>query len=196
MVRFLQKNPGCTLRDLERGLNVEFPGLDTPSIGTLRAILASYALESGGSWSLRPEETPSLRRADLESAAQVLVQLASPMGYGAVRQDEPLRLILWQEGSQTAYAFYLLASAVVGRILRQNPYPPLTPVLVLPGGRAGLLAYKLQRDPTLKKIAEPWRTLKFRTLRRLADRTPLTRERWEKELASDPIEPPEQMKLL
>jgi len=196
VVRLLQKNPGCTLRDLEKGLNVEFPGLDTPSIGTLRAILASYAVESGGSWSLRPEETPSLRRADLESAAQVLVKLASQMGYGVVRRDEPLRLILWQETSHTTYAFYLLASAVVGRILRQDPYPSAHPVLVLPGGRAGLLAYKLQRDPTLKKVAEPWRTLKFRTLRRLAEGAPLTRDRWEKELAGDPIEPPEQMKLL
>jgi homogentisate 1,2-dioxygenase len=153
-------------------------------------------VESGGSWSLRPEETPSLRRADLESAAQVLVKLASQMGYGVVRRDEPLRLILWQETSHTTYAFYLLASAVVGRILRQDPYPSAHPVLVLPGGRAGLLAYKLQRDPTLKKVAEPWRTLKFRTLRRLAEGAPLTRDRWEKELAGDPIEPPEQMKLL
>jgi len=162
----------------------------------LRAVLASYAQETRGSWSLRPEDTPSTRRGDLESAAQALIAIASRLGYHAVQQDEPQRLILWQEGSRTAYAFYLLASAVVGRILRQNPDPAGNSLLVMPGGRASLLSYKLQRDPTLKKTAEPWRTIKFRTLRRLAETTPLTRETWEKELASDPIEPLEQMKLL
>jgi|SRR5271157_513557 len=196
LVRFLQRHPGCTLRDLENGLNVEFPGLDTPSIGLLRAVLASYALETRGSWSLRPEDAPTARRGDLESTAQALVHLAPRLGYRAVRQEEPLRLILWQEDSQTPYAFYLLASAVVGRLLHENPFPSAHRLLVLPGGRAGLLAYKLQRDPTLKKSAETWRTVKFRTLRRLEKVDSLTREIWEKELASDPIEPPEQMKLL
>jgi len=196
VVRFLLKNPGCTFRALEGSMNVEFPGLQTPSIGILRAVLASYALESRGSWNLRPEEIPASRRADLESAAQDLMLLGPRLGYRTIQLDEPQRVVLWQEDSQTTHAFYLLASAAVGRLLRQDPYPNGNRLLVLPGGRAGLLVYKLQRDPTLKKIAEPWRTLKFRTLRRLAVEMPLTRELWEKELASDPIEPPEQMKLL
>jgi hypothetical protein len=68
-------------------------------------------------------------------------------------------------------------------------------VLVLPGGRAGLLAYKLERDPDLKSLAEPWRMVKFRALRRLSGMTDLNRERFEEELAGDPIEAPEQMKL-
>jgi hypothetical protein len=44
-------------------------------------------------------------------------------------------------------------------------------------------------------VAERWRIVKFRHLRRLAEMTELTRERFEKELSSDPIEPPEQMEL-
>ena len=196
VVRTLQQNPGCAFRELEASMNAEFPGLQTPSIGILRAILASYALEAKGLWSLRQEDSPASRRTDLETAAQALVRLAPRLGYRAVRLDVPLRLILWQESTQTTHAFYLLASAVVGRILRQNPRPTENRVLVLPGGRAGLLAYKLQRDPTLKAAAESWRILKFRTLRRLAEGTLLNREIWEKELASDPIQPPEQMKLL
>ncbi len=40
--------------------------------------------------------------------------------------------------------------------------------LILPGGRAGLLAYKLERDPALRSMAERWRIVKFRHLRRLA----------------------------
>ena len=66
---------------------------------------------------------------------------------------------------------------------------------MLPGGRAGLLAYKLERDPALKAILERWRIVKFRVLRRLAEMTALTREGFEKELSGDPIAAPEQMKL-
>ncbi len=195
IVRFMQKNPNVTLRDLETALNAELPGLLTPSLGLLRAVLSSYAVEADGYWSLRPEDTPSTRRADLETATQVLAALASRLGITLQQQESPQRLLLWQDSGETVYAFYLLASAVTGRILRQNPYPPERSLLVLPGGRAGLLAYKLDRDPTLRAMAERWRIVKFRALRRLFEMTGLTRERFEKELGGDPIEPPEQMKL-
>ena len=193
--RFLQKNPGAALQDLETALNAELPGLLTPSLGLLRAVLASYAVETDGRWSLRPEDSPSTRRADLDTAAQALTALAARLGVTPQRQESPQRLILWQDSGETVYAFYLLASAVAGRILRQNPYPPERSLLVLPGGRAGLLAYKLDRDPALRCVAERWHIVKFRALRRLSEMTGLTRERFEKELSGDPIEPPEQMKL-
>ncbi len=195
VVRFLQKDPGALLRDLETALNAELPGLLTPSLGLLRAVLASYAVETDGRWSLRPEDSPSTRRADLETAEQVLTALAPRLGFAIQMQKGTQRLILWQDSGETVYAFYLLASAIAGQILRQNPYPPERSLLVLPGGRAGLLAYKLERDPSLRCAAERWRIVKFRALRRLAEMTGLTRERFEKELSGDPIEPPEQMKL-
>jgi len=195
IVRFLHKNPEAAQRDLEIALNAELPGLLTPSLGLLRAVLASYAVEANGRWSLRPEDSPSSRRADLETATQVLTTLAPQLGFSLQRQESPQRLILWQDSGETAYAFYLLASAIAGRILRQNPYPPERSLLVIPGGRAGLLAYKMDRDPALRSVAERWRIVKFRALRRLSEMTDLTRERFGKELGGDPIEPPEQMKL-
>jgi hypothetical protein len=89
----------------------------------------------------------------------------------------------------------LLVSAVVGRLLRQEPILATNNFLVLPGGRAGLLAYKLNRDPTLRVAAENWHILKFRHLRRLVRMTGLSRAHFEKEFSGDPIEPPEQMKM-
>ncbi len=194
-VHFLQKNPDCTLRELETALNTELPGLLTPSLGLIRAVLASYAVETSGHWSLRPEESPSARRGDLETAAESLAALGSRLGYTLQREDRNQRLIGWMENGQTVCIFYLLASAVVGRLLRQNPVPAVPSFLILPGGRAGLLAYKMERDPALRSIAEQWRIVKFRHLRRLAGLSGLTREQFEKEFSSDPIEPPEQMKL-
>jgi len=105
-------------------------------------------------------------------------------------------VLLWKEKGKTVYAFTLLVSAGIGRILRENLYPPERSLLVIPGGRAGLLIYKLRRDPTLDRIWQGgWRVLKFRHLRRLAGTPGLTREDWARELSSDPIEPPEQMKM-
>jgi hypothetical protein len=112
-----------------------------------------------------------------------------------MRQELSFRNILWQDSDQTVFSFYLLASAVAGKVLRQNPYPAERSVLLIPGGRAGLLAYKLERDPVLRRSLEHWRIVKFRSLRRLVEMTSLTRERFEIELNGDPIEPPEQMKL-
>jgi hypothetical protein len=194
-VKFLQKNPACTFRDLEIALNTELPGLLTPSLDLIHAVLASYALETDGRWTLRPEDSPSSRRTDLETAAEYLAALGSRLGYTLQREEKNQRLVRWMEHGQTIYNFTLLASAVVGRLLRQNPSSSENNFLILPGGRAGLLAYKLDRDAALRSLAGHWRILKFRHLRRLAGLTGLTREHLEKEFSSDPIEMPEQMKL-
>jgi hypothetical protein len=196
VVQFLQKHPNCTRRELEASLNAEFPGLLTPSLGLVNEILSSYATDVEGRWCLRPEDAIPLRRADLEASGRALETLAARMKYHLVQPESPRRLLLWQEKGKTVYAFFLLASTVVGRLLRENLYPVECCLLVLPGGRAGLLTAKLRRDPALDAIWQGgWRVLKFRHLRRLAEATGLRREAWERGLGSDPIEPPEQMKM-
>ena len=194
VVQFLQKNPVCTLRDLETALNAELPGLLTPSLGLIRAVLVSYARRDcrclepasgrfarrppGGSGNCRPLPGCPGRKAGIHA-----------------RTEKNQRSVQWLENGNILYNFTLLGSAVVGRLLRQDPIPAANNFLVLPGGRAGLLAYKLDRDPTLRHAAEHWRILKFRQLRRLAGLTGITLAQLEKEFSSDPIEPPEQMKL-
>jgi hypothetical protein len=195
MVRFLQKNPGAVFESLEKELNTSLPGLLTPSLGLMQAVLKSYASETDEGWNLRPEDSPSSRLADLETTAQSLTALAAELGFSLKRQESPQRLILWMDSEKLVYAFYLLASAIAGRIMRKNPHPPEHSLLVLPGGRAGLLAYKMERDQALRQAADSWRIVKFRTLRRLSEMSGLTREGFEMELRGDPIEPPEQMKL-
>jgi hypothetical protein len=194
-VYFLQKNPACTFRNLEISLNGELPGLLTPSLGLLQAVLASYAIETDGHWSLRPEDSPASRRLDLEAASQNLATVAARLGYTLLRDDKKPRLLCWSENGQILYRFQLVASAVVARLLRQSPTPPVQDLLVLPGGRSGLLAYKLQRDPGLRALAAGWRMLKFRHLHHLAGLNSLTRTQFNQEFSADPIEPSEQMKL-
>ena len=61
-------------------------------------------------------------------------------------------------------------------------------LLVIPGGRAVLVAYKAQRDAGLAERLKNVRLVKYRLLRALSDVPILTRETFEEQLASDPIE--------
>lgn len=196
LVSYLHKHPGAHFKQIERFLYDEFRGLSTPSLGLIRAVLTSYAVETNGGWSLRPEDAPAQRRADLEIAQSQLTSLGERLGFRIAFTSQPWRVLRWQQAEgEDVYVYHLLASAVIGRIAYQNCAPALRCVLVLPGGRASLLAYKLERDPALRARLQGWRVLKFRHLRRLVELPQLTLERWERELSNDPLELPEQMKL-
>ena len=69
-----------------------------------------------------------------------------------------------------------------------GPYPRKRSLVVLPGGRAGLLAYKRQRDPALAARLDGLRFVKFRLLRALDGDAALTREAFLAGLESDPLE--------
>jgi hypothetical protein len=62
-------------------------------------------------------------------------------------------------------------------------------VIVIPGGRAGLLDVKLKRDPRLRAAVEQggWLFVKFRHIRRLLEATQLDRSDLDILLSRDPI---------
>ena len=72
--------------------------------------------------------------------------------------------------------------------MKETPYPPEQAVIVIPGGRAGLIAYKTQRDPSLAARLKNYRLVKYRLLRTLFDVPVLTRETFEEQITSDPLE--------
>jgi hypothetical protein len=186
VVTFLQKHPNSLLLELERGLYHEFPGLLTPSKALVAAVLASYGGEKAGRWRLRDEDRATQRRAELEQMLGVVETIGERLGYKVEEIGQHARA--WTEKRKTERVFYLLASAVTGHILAENQYPVEKCLLVLPGGRAGLLAYKEDRDPRLRKQLQGWSILKFRLLRSLADIPVLNRQTFEEQLISDPVE--------
>jgi hypothetical protein len=187
VVNFLKSHPGCTLLDIQRDLAPRFPGLLTPSRGLLLPILASYADHEAGRYTLRAEDAPAARTADIAHLSDLLVTLGERLDYTINRLDA--RTLVWEEGEASLYVFHLKASAVIGGKILEGPYPLGRSLIVLPGGRAGLLAYKRQRDPALAARQEGLRFVKFRLVRALADLPDLTRETFESRLLSDPIEP-------
>jgi hypothetical protein len=176
-------------------VNAGLPGLLTPSLGQLHAILTSYALEQDGHWSLRPEDSPANRRVDLEFSAGSLAGLGERLGYVVRKEETPPRLIHWEEHGREVYHFHLMASALVTTLLRRNPAPGLIRFLVLPEARLNLLQYKFESDPALRLAAGHWRILPFGGIRKLTGTHDITRELFEKGSSGDSTEAPGQMKL-
>ena len=185
IVTFLQKNPNCIYLEVEDDLYPRFPGLLTPSKGMIYAVLSSYAVREGGAWMLRTEDIASIRRAELKKVGSMLEALGNRLGYSTRNQE---RTYLWQENGQVAYMFFVQASALVGRVLSEGMYTPEQSLIVLPGGRASLAAYKAQRDPALAARLKDVRVMKYRLLRTLLEVPVLTRESFGKQVASDPLE--------
>jgi hypothetical protein len=185
IVRFLQANPNTSLDNVQQALNEKFPGALTPPLALIGAVLDSYAVENGG-WTLREQDSPTNRHADMKEAQELLEGLGERMNYTVSRADP--NLVLWGEEGTAAWTFYVIVSAVAGKTLSGNRQRPERTVVVLPGGRAGLLAYKLRRDPHLRLIAEGCHFLKFRNLRQIFEVQLLMRETWAEAIRGDPIE--------
>jgi hypothetical protein len=184
----LRANPGITLQEMDIAMCESYPGAETPEFELVHTCLDSYGeqdMDEGAGWHLRAQEQEDIRAADLDEMRQLLTDLADRLGY-RVHGGSPL---VWEEiQGPGVFYFYLLASAVIGDILLTDSHPPERGLVVLPGGRANLVLYKLHRDPRLETAVNAgWRFLKFRHIRRLSDSSLLNRGNMEDQFALDPL---------
>jgi len=185
VVTYLQKNTDGIYLEIEDDLYQHFPGLLTPSKGMIYAVLNAYAEKEGAKWKLRDEDAAAARREDLKAIGELLEKIGARLKYKVRRQD---KLFVWEENGTPVRVFYLLASALVGRAIAETPYDPGQTILVIPGGRAALVAYKEQRDPALAERLGRYQLMKYRLVRALAGVPILTRETFEEQIAGDPVE--------
>jgi hypothetical protein len=185
IVTFLQKHPDNIYLEIEEDLYPRFPGLLTPSKRIIYSVLESYAERSGAAWKLRPEDVAAARRNERNTITALLEAVGKRLDYSTRKTDKNL---IWEAEGEVRYAFYVLASALVGRAMLETPFPPERTILVIPGGRAGLIAYKAQRDPALAARLKNYRLMKYRLLRALLEVPVLTRDTFDEQLASDPLE--------
>ena len=187
VVNFLAGHPDCSFDEILRDAVTHLPGLLTPSMGLVGMALVSYAEQAEGRWKLRAEDAPAARKAELIQIADMLESIGERLDFHTNRLDE--RTLIWEAGETSAYVFHLKASAVLGRAVVESPYPRERCLVVLPAGRASLLAYKLGRDPALAARLEGFRFVKFRLVRALAELPALNQKTFEAQIARDPIEP-------
>lgn len=182
VVTYLQKHPEAIYLEVEEELNKQFTGLMTPSKGLLYAVLNSYAEKDGGTYRLRAEDYASKRREELQGIFSLLEEIGKRLGYVSKKENQ---ILTWFEKGKPARRFFVLASALIHRALERADEQT---VIVIPGGRAALAAYKQDRDPSLKEGLKKFPLVKYRTLRSLLEMTILTRETFEEQIASDPVE--------
>lgn len=209
VVRALQRSPELSFEVLEDGLCAQFPGLLSPPAELVRACLDSYAesatrpeaankTEASGEagphlWRLRPSESAAARKADLQEMRAAVEAAGARLGFETIEREGAL---VWQAGasaSEETWWFFRMASSIFSRYI-YSPGPEVQAalaagrcLLVLPGGRAGLVRFKLRRDLRLAEAARAWRFLKFRSLREIITLDRLDRAIWAARLEDDPL---------
>jgi hypothetical protein len=198
LVSYLLNHPGCSIQAIDRAMCEAYPGLFTPPIEFIHLCMDSYGIQEPAltnQWYLRLEDDPVQRLSDLDRVTKSIHLIGERLGYKILVNDinSNLTNITWLDKiSQLTYSFYPLVSAAVGEIvINYNEKPPARGFIVIPGSRANLLAYKLQRDPRLAKAFNltqgNWKFLKFRHLRSLIESPFLSRENLDQLLSLDPI---------
>jgi hypothetical protein len=142
---------------------------------------------------LRAEDVASERRDELIRITTLIESIGKRLGYTTRRQEKNY---LWEQNGRVERTFYILASALLGRALAETPYPLKQMIIVIPGGRAALAAYKAQRDPSLAARIKKVQVVKYRLLRTLIELPVLTRETFEEQVVGDPLEKPKSQMMM
>ena len=187
VARILLENGPLTTEDLDYRICSFFPGLLTPDARLLRACLDSYGLlaENGSVWALRAEDHPSSREDELRIVRETLETMGRKLGYSV--KEEAAQYWMDSSGREVC-CFLFTSSAAVGRFLLQPVPDPSHAWIVLPGGRAPLVIYKLRRNILLRRAVDKgWRFLKFRHIRRLLEDPLLRPETLDERFGLDPL---------
>jgi hypothetical protein len=161
----------------------------TPELALVLVCMESYSVQRNGMLSLRPEDDPLQRTAELKALRNDLTELGKRLGF-RVKRSGPWD-VRWLEAGRESHVFAISSTAALVRHLlpRHDVDEGARRCLVLPGGRSHLSTFKLQRDPRLAKIVEEdgWQFIKFRLLRRLVAEEELDRHALKTVLGLDPI---------
>ena len=186
----LAQRPVWGLEELVNAVYAHFPGHLTPDLALVLVCVDSYSVQEGQALSLRPEDDPRRRAGECKALRGDLTELGKRLGF-KVRRRGGGWAVRWLEEGQEAYAFAISATAALGPhlLVKRAAGEGAHRCLVLPGGRAQLVGFKLQRDPRLANAvaADEWQFIKFRHLRRLVAQEELDRHALKTVLGLDPI---------
>ncbi len=177
-----------------------FAGDLTPDASLIETCLRSYGHEiTPGHWQLRLEDQPDRRAEEVSGIRQALHRLGQRLGFEVSQRPTapeapapgplPAFDVLWRDEGQPTYAFAIQWTARVHDLLLAEAPAGVRPYLVIPGGRAALVALKLQRDPRLRQAVGRggWQFIKYRHLRRILAEENLDRHVLKQIAGLDPI---------
>jgi hypothetical protein len=148
----------------------DFPDHLTPDRALVATVIHSYAedIHFERIW-LRAEDQAEARQAEVDEVCQLLAQIGERLGIEvslALPEGEQRRIV-WSQAGETLYTFTIQTTADVLPLLCAE-----SGVLIIPGGRATLLQYKIARDARLRKTQ--WQVLKCSSLRRATQQSDLS----------------------
>jgi len=167
----LQGALALTEDDYSARVFARFPGTLTPSAGLVAACLRSYASEpASGYWQLRPEDLPDARLAERRTIIEHLLGLGRRLGYRAETWS-PFDAA-WFDGAQARAVFVVHWQAMLSESLALSERTAgARPYMVIPGGRAALMSYKLAHNPLWQQTVDDsrWWFIKYRHVRKLVE---------------------------
>lgn len=169
VLRLLQSQETWTRTALESAVYAHFHGELSPEPALVAACIDAYTTAfTAEELTLRPEDISTARGTEARQMRTLLRRLGENLDFQVTQSED--NDILWVDGEQTRYWFRLTTTALLApHLLRAQPPVSRRRCLVLPGGRAALVALKLRRDPRLQAIVDAgnWLFIKFRHLRRM-----------------------------
>jgi len=174
-----------------------FPGALTPDAQLVATCLRSYGREpSPGYWQLRDEDLAPVRLAEQEAIVQHLLNLGQRLSY-RVERRAPFD-VAWFEGEQMRAVFVVRWQAVVSEALAlSDQAAEAQRYMVIPGGRAALVSYKLAHNPVWQEVVDRdgWWFIKYRHVRQLAGEPEVDEYSLRTIVGLDPIVERETMQL-
>jgi len=187
-------------RDLERQVCSQFHGSYTPPSELIRLCFEAYAdptFLDVHRFLLQPEESLVSRETDLAEMRKILSSCAEKL---RVKLEADAESIVWKTPeNHFLYRYFLTDTSIIIKNVLDSPNDEdVKNVVIFPGSRSRLMAYRLKHDPRLEAAADRnWHFVKFRTLRRIGQQENLTLDLWDELLNSDPPfwDPPVQFHL-
>ena len=185
----LQNQPLLSMKDALAAVNLKLPGLQNVEMEMVQAILESYADPTPDykAWSLRDFETTREREKDLRTIFELIESLANRLHMGCeIKTDS----IVWLgDNGLPEFSFFPIITSEFSELFVRYQDLPGMKLIVLPGSRANLTAFKLRRDPHLQSLKTAnWIIVKYRQLRNLGDNPLLNRELFASQITGDPPE--------
>jgi len=182
--------PTTTAENIKRVAYQALPGIFTPDDDAILTCLVAYADlvdPKTHLWRLREGDQPAARELDQQQLLQSLATIAQRLDF-RVSGASPL---FWYDRSSplAKYRLHILTSAVVTPYLSSDFEPAETNLIIIPGSRANLLAFKQYRNKILKeKLSQKFLVIKFRLVRDLEVNPLLSRELFKDLIHADPPE--------
>ena len=192
LVTHLLKSPGSSLQEIDSVICETLPGLTPPETELVHVCLQSYGIQKppgSDHWYLQDNDAPDNRREDIQRIANLLLDIGNKMGLTTHLEKGRNSVVHWiNKDPNTGYDFNISASALLGKFMEPKIHFEVTQILVIPGSRANLVAYKLKQNNHLQqRIQNNIKFIKFRLVRQLTDSPNLRLENLDAQFSLDPL---------